>query len=241
MNREILPGLEMVRSTWGSNVYLIDNGRDLSLVDAGFPMDFRKITKHLVRRGSIPGDLGLMIATHYHVDHMGSMQKLKEISGARVAAHEEDALYMEGSRPYEVFKIDFFRTLYYGALRPLFKYRYVEVDISLREGSCLDLLGGLEVIHVPGHTRGSILLYGEKEGILFSGDTVRNEKGRIEGPPPQFTPDLGLAWKGLVDKIFGLDFRALLPGHGDPILEGAKEMVLESLVDRDINRNTLIN
>ena len=234
MSREILPGLEMVRSTWGSNIYIMDHGQGLSLVDAGFPMDYKKIRRHLLKRGSTLDQLKLMIATHYHMDHVGSMWKLKETSGSRVAAHEEDAMYMEGSRPYEVFKVDVFRTIYYGALRPFYPYRYVQVDVILREGSCVDLLGGLEVIHVPGHTRGSILLYGRKKGILFSGDTIRNEKGRIEGPPPQFTPDMGLAWEGLKKKVFGLDFDVLLPGHGDPIIGGAREIVLEALVNHGI-------
>lgn len=225
----IIDGLEIVGGTWGSNVYLADGVSGLGLIDAGFPMDYRKIVRHLSGRGSSVQELELMVATHYHLDHVGNMQRLKEVSGARVAAHEEDAPYMEGSRPYETFKVDFLRTVYYRSLRPLFTYRYVGVDILLEDGSVLDLLGGLEVIHVPGHTVGSIMLFGKDQGLLFSGDTIRNEKGKIEGPPPQFTPRPDLSRRALEERVLHLDFDVLLPGHGEPVFSGAGDRVRAAL------------
>jgi glyoxylase-like metal-dependent hydrolase (beta-lactamase superfamily II) len=107
------------------------------------------------------------------------------------------------------------------------------VDQSLREGEDLDLLGGLEVIHTPGHTVGSICLFNRDKKILFSGDLIRNENGVMEGPPPQFTPDPGKAACSL-EKIADFDFDTLLPGHGNPILSGAGNRFRALYEERDI-------
>jgi glyoxylase-like metal-dependent hydrolase (beta-lactamase superfamily II) len=107
------------------------------------------------------------------------------------------------------------------------------VDQSLKEGEGLDQLGGLEIIHTPGHTVGSICLYNNEKKILFSGDLIRNENGVMEGPPPQFTPDPGTAACSL-EKIADLDFDTLLPGHGDPILSGAGERFTALYETREI-------
>jgi glyoxylase-like metal-dependent hydrolase (beta-lactamase superfamily II) len=159
------------------------------------------------------------------------MSRLKERYRAEVAAHGADADVMEGTVPYQVYKLDPLRTVYYRALRPLYRYEFVRVDHRLREGDVLDVLGGLEVIHLPGHTSGSIALYQRDKGILFSGDTIRNERGVLEGPPPQFTPGLDEAFRHIEEKVLGLQFEVLLPGHGEPLTSGARDLVERMMRD----------
>ncbi len=89
--------------------------------------------------------------------------------------------------------------------------------------------GGFRVLHTPGHSAGSICLYNEEKGILFSGDLVRNEKGILEGPPEEFTPDTRSACRSL-ERVAALDFDVLLPGHGDVILEGAGDRLRTRIV-----------
>jgi glyoxylase-like metal-dependent hydrolase (beta-lactamase superfamily II) len=220
--KEVIPGIFSVERTQGSNVYLVE-GEPAVLIDAGFPMDAARVMRQL-RKGR-NGYPGLLLATHYHIDHMGSFRKLKEALGATVAAHEADAPIIEGTAPYQSFKVDALRTLYYGALSPLFRYENVVVETRLREGDVIGPLGGLEVIHVPGHTAGSIMLYHADRGILFSGDNLRNEKGVLEGPPPAFSPGLDEAFWHMKEKVVKRDFETLLPGHGAPILEDARAQV----------------
>lgn len=217
--REVFPGVFMLERTWGCNVYVL-RGDGVSLVDAGFPLDGRRIVKALDR--SPPSTI---IATHYHIDHIGPMARLKHRYGAVVAAHSLDAEVMEGAAPYEVYKLDPLRAAYYRLLSPLYRYEHVGVDLRLEEGNVIPAFGGLVVVHLPGHTAGSVALYQPDRRLLFSGDTIRNERGVLEGPPPQFTPDVALALGKIREKILPLEFDALLPGHGRPLLRGASEAV----------------
>jgi glyoxylase-like metal-dependent hydrolase (beta-lactamase superfamily II) len=225
---EPVPGVLMLQKTWGSNIYLIP-GRSTTLIDAGFPLDERRIIKALDETG-----LGMIVATHYHIDHVGTISALKRRFGTEVAAHTTDAAVMEGKVPYRVYKLDPLRTVYYKVLSPLYKYEFVEVDTHLEEGSLLDVLGGLEVIHLPGHTEGSIGLYQPDRGILFSGDTIRNERNVLEGPPPNFSVDVREAFTNLEEKLLKLDFDVLLPGHGEPVLGGARRAVERLLLEAHI-------
>lgn len=208
-----------IRGSFGSNIYVVA-GEGLTLVDAGFPVDLPQIHLGLRRLGASPGDLDLIVATHYHGDHVGTVAGLKRRYGVMTAVHEADAPFARGERPYERFEVETSRLVFYTLLWPFFRYRHFDVDRELAEGDVIDILGGLEVIHTPGHSVGSICLYSRDRGVLFSGDLLRNENGRMEGPPPQFTPDPASAAGSLL-KIAGLEFETLLPGHGEPITRGA--------------------
>lgn len=223
---EVVPDVFALQKTWGCNVFIIA-GAELSLVDAGFPLDSRALARALCEMD--PRGPSRLIATHCHLDHMGSMARIKERFGSTVAAHADDAGVMEGTVPYPTYKLDPARTIYYKLLRPLYPYEYVTVDMRLGDGDVLDVLGGLEVVHVPGHTPGSVALYQRERRLLFTGDTVRNERGVLEGPPPQFTPDIDLAFEGIARRLANLDFDTLLPGHGEVIVSGGRDALVRML------------
>ncbi|MDY6794658.1 MAG: MBL fold metallo-hydrolase [Actinomycetota bacterium] len=219
MPTNLAENLYHVKGSFGSNIYLVtDNG--LTLIDAGFPVDLPCIHLGLRGLGARPRDINLMVATHYHGDHVGTMAGIKRRYGTRIAMYEEDVPFACGERPYERFEVATSRLVFYTFLWPFFRYRHFSVDRSLRDGDALDILGGLEVVHTPGHTVGSICLYNREKKILFSGDLIRNENGVMEGPPPQFTPDPAAAVRSL-HRIADYDFDILLPGHGYPILASA--------------------
>lgn len=205
--------------SFGSNIYLI-NENGPTLIDAGFPVDLLHIYTGLRGAGIKAADLDLVVATHYHGDHVGPVSILKRMYKVCTAIHQADKAYAIGEEPYERFDVALSRLIFYSFLWPLFRYRFFGIDVALQEGDILDLLGGLQVIHTPGHTIGSICLYSAERKILFSGDLIRNENGVMEGPPDQFTPDPRAAANSL-RKIIPLDFEMLLPGHGEVILEGA--------------------
>jgi len=221
MLARISEDLYRIRGSFGSNIYLITEG-GLTLVDGGFPMDLPVIHLGLRELGAAPGDIDLVIATHYHGDHTGTVAGLRRRYGVRAAIHREDGAFASGERPQETTEVAFAKLLFYTALWPLFRYRHFQPDRLLEEGEVIDLLGGLEVMHTPGHSPGSICLYGGRRGILFSGDLLRNERGVLAGPPPHFTPDEHAARRSL-ERLSDLDFDILLPGHGAVILEGAGE------------------
>lgn len=218
----------MVSKTWGCNVYVIEGDNPL-MIDAGFPLDANRIEREVTGTAFKRDRTGTVVATHYHLDHVGSIAKLKRTFGLKVAAHSADALVIEGKEPYLQFKVDALRLAYYTALKPLYRYTNVDVGIKLAEGNVMEVLGGLRVIHVPGHTPGSIVLYSEARGVLFSGDTIRNENGLLDGPPPIFTPGIEEAYWSIRNKLLKLDFDTLMPGHGMPVVIGAKARLTQML------------
>jgi glyoxylase-like metal-dependent hydrolase (beta-lactamase superfamily II) len=219
---EVVPDVLKASHTWGCNVYMITSP-GLAFIDTGFPLDARTLKDWAASVD--PEGPEWLVATHCHLDHTGSMHRLKEAFGSRIAAHEDDAGVMEGTVPYMKFKLDPLHAVYYKVLSPLYPFEYVDVDRRLSDGDVLDLLGGLEVVSVPGHTDGSIALYQRERRLLFTGDTIRNEGGVLDGPPPQFTPRMDEAFDGIERRLMTLDFEVLLPGHGDPITAGAREAV----------------
>ena len=211
--------LYRIRGSFGSNIYLITDG-GLALVDGGFPMDLPVIHLGLRALGASPRDIDLVIATHYHGDHTGTVAGLRRRYGTHAAIHREDGAYASGQLPQETTEVPFATLLFYTVLWPLFRYRHFQPDRYLEEGEAIDLLGGLKVLHTPGHSPGSVCLYGAGRGLLFSGDLVRNERGVLEGPPPHYTPDEPAACSSL-ERVSTLEFEVLLPGHGEVILAGA--------------------
>jgi glyoxylase-like metal-dependent hydrolase (beta-lactamase superfamily II) len=229
---KITRDLYKIRNSFGSNIYLIA-GKRPCMVDAGFPVDLPMILLGLKALSIKPGDLELIMATHYHGDHVGTVAGLRERHGVRVAMHEMDRPYATGDLPQHTCEAGTLQLAFYTALWPLFRYRHFDVDITLKEADAIDILGGLNVIHTPGHSEGSICLLDERNGILFSGDLIRNEKGILEGPPPHFTPDPEAAYLSLL-KVAGLDFDTLLSGHGEVILKGAGDRFRTSLKEGKI-------
>jgi glyoxylase-like metal-dependent hydrolase (beta-lactamase superfamily II) len=95
------------------------------------------------------------------------------------------------------------------------------VDIPLNEN---DKIANLTVFHTPGHTPGSIALLDENEKAIFVGDTLRYDGKKITGAAKQYTLDAARE-KESIKKIAKLDFEIMLPGHGDPLVNHASDLV----------------
>jgi glyoxylase-like metal-dependent hydrolase (beta-lactamase superfamily II) len=109
------------------------------------------------------------------------------------------------------------------ALSSVVKAAPVDVELRLKEG---DKVGGLVVIHTPGHSEGSISLLDTARKVMFVGDAVRFVDGEVQGPPPRFTPDPAKA-KESIGKISTFDFDIMLSGHGQPLMEKASQKIKE--------------
>ena len=88
------------------------------------------------------------------------------------------------------------------------------VDRELADGDEIDLEGGARVVHVPGHTPGSIALYVPKRQLLFAGDAVAS----VDGKPIVGVFNLdGEQAKASFRKVAELDFEVACFGHGAPL------------------------
>jgi glyoxylase-like metal-dependent hydrolase (beta-lactamase superfamily II) len=102
--------------------------------------------------------VGAVILTHAHFDHVGAAGDIKRSTGAKVLLHEGDKELYKGARDQAAFwgyEVD----------------DLPEPDGFIKEGD--DVKAGdltFKVLHTPGHSPGGICLYGE--GVIFTGDTI---------------------------------------------------------------------
>ena len=195
-----------------ANSYLIEESDGtLTLVDAGMQADGKRILEFIAKSNRKPSEVKTIVVTHCHFDHTRGLAAIKAVTGAKVAVHEADADFVSGKKrnPSPAGAMG----LAFGLTSPFFKVTPVDPDVLLKEG---DTVGRTVVLHTPGHTPGSIALYDRQERVLFVGDTARYVKGRLEGPPPRFTPRMDQA-KASIERLSSLDFVVMLSGHGEPL------------------------
>lgn len=212
----------------GANVYLLVAEDGLTLVDAGMPGNAETILAAIRDIGREPSELRHIVLTHSDPDHSGSAAQLKDLTGALVAIHEQDAPALAGKRrkrtdgtgAVPMRSSNMARVGHNLAMRFVFKlsgrfrdFKPVDADILLKDG---DTISGLRVMHVPGHTRGSIALYRE-DGVVFSGDALLGDSaGRVQPPTEALALNPARALAS-ADMIESLGFTTLLPGHGQPV------------------------
>ena len=215
---EVVPGVHWIEGING-NCYLIVN-QTLTLIDTGLPRNAKKILRYITENlHRKPSDVTMIILTHSHFDHTGNAEQLRVVTGARIAAHQEDAVYIEGKQQALVPKGGM--GMLFKVLSPLIKVRPFPVDTVLKDK---DEIAGLSVIFTPGHTPGSISLYDAKRKVLFTGDTLRYVNGVLEGPSEKFSRDVALA-RASIKKLTALQFTTLLSGHGVPLTDNAAQRV----------------
>jgi glyoxylase-like metal-dependent hydrolase (beta-lactamase superfamily II) len=200
-----------------SNVYLVINESELTIIDSGTAGNAKKIVEYVQKVGRQPIDVGAIVLTHCHMDHMGSVKELKDqCTNAKVAVHEEDADFVSGKKPLPKPKNIIFR-----AATSFIKLKPVQVDVALKDKSTV---GGLKVIHVPGHTPGSIALLDQQRKTLFSGDTLRFDGKHVSAAPEHFSSDPKKVIES-IGKLSLLNFDLILPGHGETLRPHASDAV----------------
>jgi glyoxylase-like metal-dependent hydrolase (beta-lactamase superfamily II) len=224
------------------NFYIVAEGADLTLVDAGLPRHWNQLLAALASLGHSVADIRAVLVTHAHPDHSGVAERIRGLSGARVWVHALDAPIL-GARPpmrrvWQSLR-DLLPYLRYGPralLGPLHLIRSGALRLQpVREvttfghAQVLDVPGRPRAIHVPGHTPGSSAFAFERHGVLLTGDalvTADTAIGRI-GPRVlcgAFTEDSQQALRSL-DRLAATHMRLVLPGHGEPWSDGSAEAV----------------
>jgi len=217
---EVARGVHRLEGIRGANsyLYLSDDGR-VVVIDTGMAGNAGRIASQVEALGRKRGEIEMIVLTHPDVDHAGSVAELKRITGARVAIHEADAPGLARERQYK--RAKGFSGFLFGLMMRFFKFEPLLPDIVLKDG---DAVADLRVVHCPGHTPGSICLYKQGEAI-FVGDALRTDRqGNPKLSPGAMSSDPQQAAES-VRKMAGLEFEALLPGHGEPICGNAGERV----------------
>jgi glyoxylase-like metal-dependent hydrolase (beta-lactamase superfamily II) len=219
---EVVSGLHWVERIWDTKVYVIVEDKGLIVVDAATPGRASAVWRHLEGLGYPPQAVRQIWLTHGDVDHMGSVAALKATSGAEIVAHQADVSLVEGRADRALGSVPLagiYHRLFNWGIRCFF--RPTKVDCPVNEG---DLLGNWQVVHVPGHTPGSVCYYHPGRGIVLVGDAINHRQGQLGAPPEIFTYDMGQAHAS-IQKIAGLDFEVCCFGHGPPLIENAQQRV----------------
>jgi glyoxylase-like metal-dependent hydrolase (beta-lactamase superfamily II) len=217
---EVIPNLYQL-PLLGTGAFLLLE-EQITVFDAGWRVSGRRVLEYLEYLGRSPQEISYILATHYHLDHIGGIAHIQEHSSGRVAAHELEAPFVQGRdgnrlpNPACNPTLAFLMSPVCSLLRP----RQFSVDIPLKDGSRLDLLGGMEVVHSPGHTPGSISLYFPQQGLLMVGDALQCRRGRLELPSRWFSTNLAQAGES-IRRLAQLDFEILCFSHFPPIKKNA--------------------
>lgn len=180
--------------------YVLNCPEGLVLVDTGMqPSAVDKIGAELESVGKTWGDVDLVLITHKHGDHIRNLPKVKELTGAEVMSHEGDSGDIQSQTGVEV--------------------------KGLKHGAVLPYCGGIEVIHVPGHSEGNCCYYLPQKKTVIAGDTIFGDaEGNLEAPPERYCLDSEQASRE-IRRLLDYDFDALLITHGKNTMENAKEKV----------------
>jgi glyoxylase-like metal-dependent hydrolase (beta-lactamase superfamily II) len=240
------------------NVWLIED-EPLTLVDTGAntATALLELRDLLAERGHRIEDVGRIVLTHHHVDHVGLAGPLAALTGAEVVALEGlDGWLAEAPRratDEERHARDVMR--FHGVSDPAVDayavarldgvgfYSAVEGVRPVRPGDDLEFAGRtLRVHHVPGHSVTDTLFEDRDRGVAVGGDHLLAHQAPLPFLAPPITgrtpDDLVVRRSPLLDlraslrRTRELGLRAVLPGHGDVVAEVA-ELVDRRLAEHD--------
>ena len=185
------------------NTYLF-KGKLGIIIDPGNPDCLADRVTEMRADGIEPKDIGLIVNTHLHADHIAANQAFKDLSGAKIA------LLPVQQESYRAVVIDGARML--GLTPPEFK---ADVTLDSRINS-----GGveLELILAPGHSPECVCFYHRQLKVLVCGDVLfEMNTGRVDLPGGD-----GETLKKSIEALARMDIEYLLPGHMGIVAGAAK-------------------
>ncbi len=203
------------------------SSKNLSIIDAGMVGKGNYKIQSIEQAGIELSSIKRVIMTHTHLDHIGCLSEIqKMIPWAELWVHQSEADLLEQGEEKAVYGMDMFRTLCQMQfhLRPgAFKF---QVHRKLQGGETVELgETDWEVIHIPGHSMGSIGLYHRPLKILIPGDVVYADYaiGRFD-----LYGANGSELKKSLMRLAELEVDVLLPGHNRIVRDLPKDYILKT-------------
>lgn len=199
----------------------VEEDGSVTLVDTGTALAAKRIVNGLAEIGKRPQDVQRIVLTHAHNDHAGSAAKLVPLTSTDGATvHTDDAEYVRSGRsaPGSGVANVLNRLPGMGGWTPC------PVAATVSDGDVLDVAGGLQIHHTPGHTPGHISLLHPASGVLITGDCIFNMNGRMTWPFKAFCTDFPLNQRTAAT-LADLDYRVAAFTHGPQIDANAREAV----------------
>ncbi|GAB4293104.1 MAG: MBL fold metallo-hydrolase [Myxococcota bacterium] len=214
--------------------YCVNSDDAPVLIDCAIPIERRGVIFGIKKIGFSPKDIRAVMLTHDHPDHSGNAGYFEEI-GVNIYCHEEEAESLKGCCATPSFEFSpprpVARTIMKTALALLMQRPPI---VAHKLFKAPESFLGFEVIHLPGHTKGSVAYLHKSSGTLFCGDallcalppwTIRQ---KLALPEKAFCYDYTQALNSL-KKLYAIDFDNLCAGHGKPIIGDADKKVRKFL------------
>lgn len=198
------------------NAYIVKQD-GVILIDTGYPKSEDVILRTMQGAGIRPGDLRLILVTHGHGDHAGSVARLREMTGARVAVHKNDAGMLRAGKQGELKATGITGKVFGIFLGGEKKSRYpaLEPDILVSETLDLEAFGVRgKAVAMPGHSAGSISVILEN-GDAFTGDLIFPSIPLGKPCLPFWADDPAEVYAS-VRKLLAYQPKIMYPGHGGP-------------------------
>lgn len=195
-----------------SMAYCVETPGGVILVDAGSPGQAPLFLRHLRRIGR--GAPRAIFVTHAHYDHFGSAGALRRATGAPVLIHADDAPDLAAGVT-RLGQVRGWGRVLARALPLIERIAPPEPtppDAVVDDGHTLTGLGvAVQVVHTPGHTRGSATLV--VDGVhAFVGDLISATGGRPHAQ--RFIAQDWTAIPASLERLQALRVKWLYPGHG---------------------------
>ena len=214
--------------TKGHNYYVVEEGGQATIVDAGCSREMGRMVAGLESIGLSLDAVAGIVVTHSHADHFGFAKEATE-QGIPVSVHTDEETRARGTyagkyavEPTELpwYKLSAIKTFFPMIFRGVMSHHFVDDITTFGDGDTLELPGSPVIIHTPGHTEGHTMFHLPDRGLLFTGDGLITMDLLGPGRGPQmidrrFNNDHDAALSSL-DKLSELEADLLLPGHGDP-------------------------
>jgi glyoxylase-like metal-dependent hydrolase (beta-lactamase superfamily II) len=230
---QLAPSLHRVGRDSIVNSYLVEEGGEVTIVDAGLSGLWSGLSGELAAMGRTLDDVRAIVLTHGHTDHIGFAERARRERGWPVSVHELDAALARGEvknpasggGPTKLGAILSF--LWFGLRHGGLRTTHLGEVATYGDGATLDVPGSPRVILAPGHTPGSAALHFAAHDAVLVGDAMATYAVTTGAHGPRIAPfsaDAEQARASLA-RLEGLDARLVLPGHGDPFEGGIDEAV----------------
>lgn len=210
MDYRLLPNFFQVGGShlthpWDASSYLIRDTPSV-LIDCGTPHGVEALKRNIRETGVTLEEIGYIIGTHGHYDHVSAVQQVKAECAAQFLLHSADANAVRNGDPDRTAS----RLMYGESFSP------ITVDRELGDYEEISLERALlRIVHTPGHTLGSVslLVSWDDFTLLVAGDTVWGGYHEAVGS------DLK-AWKASMKRLLEYDIDALVWGHSGSLIFG---------------------